>query len=149
MKYFLTLFTLLVFTVHSFSQDLSNYNLDDGVIAEGYDVVSYFSNKAVKGKKSKSYNYKDITFYFSSNENLQTFIKNPEMYMPQYGGYCAYAIAQKGEKVGINPKTFEIRDNKLYLFYDMFFTNTLDMWLENNPEQLKKQADDNWIKIIE
>jgi len=71
------------------------------------------------------------------------------MYMPQYGGYCAYAIAKKGEKVSINPKTFEIRDNKLYLFYDMFFTNTLDMWLENNPEQLKKQADDNWIKIIE
>jgi len=147
MKYLFTIFTLLFISVQTFSQDVKNYNLDNGVVAEGYDVVCYFSNKAMKGKKSKSYTYKDLTFYFATNKNLETFKGNPEMYIPQYGGYCAYAIAKKSEKVSINPKTFEIRNGKLYLFYNAFFTNTLDMWLNDNPDTLQKQADINWIEM--
>jgi len=69
------------------------------------------------------------------------------MYVPQYGGYCAYAIAKNGKKVSINPKTFEIRDDKLYLFYNSWGTNTLDMWVKQGPEALQKKADSTWEKI--
>ena len=80
-------------------------------------------------------------------ENLEKFNADPEYYTPQYGGYCAYAIGKNGDKVKIDPKTFEIRDGKLYLFYHTFFANTLEKWLEEGAEELKKDADKNWIKI--
>ncbi|MFY7670650.1 YHS domain-containing (seleno)protein [Tenacibaculum sp. MEBiC06402] len=137
---------ILFISLTAFSQE-ENYNLKKGAVANGYDVVAYFSNKAVKGSKKLSYTYDDVVFQFSSTENLNTFKANPKKYIPQYGGYCAYAIGVKGEKVGINPKTFEIRDGKLYLFYNSWGTNTLKLWLDENPEELKVKADKNWLSI--
>ena len=49
-----------------------------------------------------------------------------------------------GKKVGIDPKTFELRNGKLYLFYNKGKTNTLELWLKESPEKLKIQADKNW-----
>ena len=69
------------------------------------------------------------------------------MYVPQYGGYCAYAIADKGKKVSIDPETFEIRDGKLYLFYNAWGTNTLKMWLKEDVKGLQEKADKNWEDI--
>lgn len=143
MKY---LFTIL-FLASNFTISSQNYNLKKGFVAEGYDVVSYFSNKTEKGNKQYVTSYDGVKFKFSSQENLETFKNNPKKYIPAYGGYCAYAIGVKGEKVSINPKTFEIRDGKLYLFYNSWGTNTLQLWIEEGVEDLKKKADTNWKKI--
>ncbi|CAL2102263.1 conserved exported protein of unknown function [Tenacibaculum sp. 190130A14a] len=137
-------FLMLLFSTIAFSQQ---YNVKKGAIANGYDVVSYFDNEAKKGKKDFSTIYDGVKFRFSSRKNLEKFKKSPTSYIPQYGGYCAYAIGKTGEKVAINPKTFEIRDNKLYLFYNAWGTNTLDLWLKEGAEDLQKQADINWPKI--
>lgn len=145
MKQIYTLF-LLFFTLVSCSQK-ADFNIQKKAVAEGYDVVSYFSNTAVKGKKNYATKYQDATFLFSSQENLDTFLASPEKYVPQYGGYCAYAIAVKSEKVSIDPKTFEIRDGKLYLFYNSWGMNTLELWLKEKPENLKQKADKNWCAI--
>ncbi|CAL2080795.1 YHS domain-containing (seleno)protein [Tenacibaculum sp. 190524A02b] len=139
------LFILLFITSTAFSQN--NYNTKKGAVANGYDVVAYFNNEAKKGTKKHSTVYDNVTFRFSSKKNLTTFKEAPEKYIPQYGGYCAYAIGKNGKKVGIDPKTFEIRDNKLYLFYNSWGTNTLKLWLKEQPETLRKQADKNWILI--
>lgn len=72
---------------------------------------------------------------------------NPQKYIPQYGGYCAYAIGAKGKKFSINPNTYEIRDGKLYLFYNEGKTNTLQLWLDYGADNLKEKADKNWQKI--
>lgn len=143
MKKIVTLLVLLFSTV-AFAQQ---YNTKKGAVANGYDVVSYFSNEAKKGKKEFSTTHDGVKFRFSSSENLKKFKENPKHYIPQYGGFCAYAIGKTGEKVAINPKTFEIRDNKLYLFYNSWGTNTLDLWLKEGAEDLQKQADINWPKI--
>ena len=135
---------LLLISTSLFSQQ---YNTKNGAIANGYDVVSYFNNKAEKGKNEFSTTHDGVNFRFSSKENLKTFKENPKQYIPQYGGYCAYAIGKTGEKVSINPKTFEIRDNKLYLFYNSWGTNTLDLWKRENPKELQQQADKNWKKL--
>jgi len=111
------------------------------------EAKSFFSNKAVKGNKKISTKYKGVSFLFSSQKNLQLFQKSPVKYIPQYGGYCAYAIGKTGKKVSINPKTFEIRNHKLYLFYNSWGTNTLKLWQQENPEKLRKQANKNWKKI--
>ena len=125
-----------------------NYNTKKGAIANGYDVVAYFNNKATKGNKKISTTFDGVKFLFSTKENLAKFKKAPEKYVPQYGGYCAYAIGKSAEKVSINPKTFEIRDGKLYLFYNAWGTNTLDLWIKEGAEELKNSADKNWKKLI-
>lgn len=124
-----------------------NYYTKKGAVAKGYDVVSYFNNEAKQGNKKLSTEYDGVKFYFSSQENLDVFKANPTKYVPQYGGFCAYAMGVKGSKVSVNPETFEIRDGKLYLFYNRGSTNTLDLWTKEGAEELKTKADKNWKKI--
>lgn len=124
-----------------------NFNLKNGFIAEGYDVVSYFNNQAVKGNQQFIAEFEGVKFKFSSKENLVVFRENPTKYLPQYAGFCSYAIGKNGEKVSINPKTFEIRDGKLYLFFNSWGTNTLELWQKEGPEKLQQKADENWKKI--
>ena len=96
-------------------------------------------------KPKKSYN--GAKYKFSSQEHLTTFKTNPEKYVPQYGGFCAYAISEKGKKVSINPEAFEVRNGKLYLFYKTFFTNTLESWQEGDTKNMINKANSNWKKI--
>ena len=137
-------FFLLLFCLASYSQNI-DYNAKK-FVAEGYDVVSYFKNKPLKGNTNFIIEYEGAKFRFSSNENLKAFNKNPTKYIPQYGGYCAYAMSY-GDKVKIDPETYEIRDEKLYLFYNSWGTNTLSKWLSENPKELKTHADKNWDEV--
>jgi YHS domain-containing protein len=145
MKNFITILLLSISTSF-FAQ---NYNTKQGFVAEGYDVVSYFNNKAEKGNREFTTEFDGVKFKFSSKENLEIFKKSPKKYIPQYGGYCAYALGVKAGKVDVNPKTFEIRDGKLYLFYDSWGTNTFELWKKEGVEKLQKQANKNRLKIID
>jgi YHS domain-containing protein len=124
------------------------FNLDNGVGASGYDPVAYFlQNAAVKGSKDIATVYEGVTWYFSSATNKAAFQKDPAKYEPAYGGWCAYAMGANGEKVNVDPKTFKITGGRLYLFYNRFFTNTLNSW--NKDElNLMKHADANWQKTF-
>ena len=85
----------------------------------GYDTVAYFvENKAVKGSSDYVTEYKGATWYFSSQKHLDMFVKDPEKYAPQYGGYCAWAIAAKNDFASADPNEWTIVDGKLYLNYD-------------------------------
>lgn len=147
----LVLFLLILVSGISFAQNdakrVNQYNLENKVAIHGYDPVEYFSQgKAIKGKKDISTSYQGVIYDFSSNENKNTFLKNPSKYEPQYGGWCAYAMGSSGEKVEINPETFKIVDGKLYLFYNAYFNNTFKSW-NKDESNLKTQADNNWKKI--
>jgi YHS domain-containing protein len=153
MKYLLSFITLAVFSLSVTAQDAAalrkkNFNLDDGIAIKGYDPVAYFSqNKAVKGKKELAVSYQGILYYFSTAENKEAFKASPFKYEPEYGGWCAYAMGNTGEKVSVDPETFKIVNGKLYLFYNRFFTNTLKDW-NKNEASLKKAADLNWPKLF-
>jgi YHS domain-containing protein len=136
----------------TFAQDVSlrkkEYNLDDGVAISGYDPVAYFTmHKAVKGSKDNAVVDQGVTYYFASPADVGEFKKDPAKYEPAYGGWCAYAMGNSGEKVSVDPKTFKLVDGKLNLFYNKFFSNTLTSWNKDEPN-LKKKADSNWAKII-
>ncbi|MEO6455240.1 MAG: YHS domain-containing (seleno)protein [Ginsengibacter sp.] len=110
---------------------------------EGYDPVAYFQQaKAVKGEKANSYIWNNATWYFSSPENMNLFKKAPDMYAPQFGGYCSFAVS-KGFTAKIDPFAWIIIDGKLYLFNDESFKNK---WIKDEKENLEKDKM-NWQGI--
>lgn len=155
MKGTLTLVTIILFGFagyhNSMAQisgyDLKHYNLNKGLALQGYDPVAYFTeNKAIEGSENISHTLEGVTYYFKSVKNRQLFIKKPQQYAPQYGGYCAYAMAE-GDKVRIDPETFKIIDGKLFLYYNFRFTNTLKSWDKDQVNLLPK-ANKAWSKIV-
>ncbi len=153
MKAIFFLAATLMFSIAANAQDATglrkkHFNLSNGVAIEGYDPVAYFTQKkAVKGSKSQSVYYQGATYYFSSVANKEAFKAAPAKYEPEYGGWCAYAMGDNGEKVSVDPGTFKIVAGKLYLFYNRFLTNTLKDW-NKNEAALKMAADANWPKLF-
>ncbi|MFT7031818.1 MAG: YHS domain-containing protein [Cyclobacteriaceae bacterium] len=127
----------------------AHLNLDKSDKAiQGYDPVSYFSeNRAEKGSKHFQSESGGATYWFKNQENKNLFQNNQTKYTPIYGGWCAYAMGINGDKVKIDPDSFKIIDGKLYLFYNFYFTNTLEKWNEDEAS-FKKIADLNWSKIV-
>ena len=124
-----------------------NYNIRKDVALEGYDPVSYFNHQPLEGKEDIHFAYQGITYRFSDPANLLKFRANPEKYGPAYGGWCAYAMGETGEKVKIDPETYKIIDGKLYLFYNFWSNNTLTDW-NKNEKQLKTKGHQNWKKFV-
>jgi YHS domain-containing protein len=122
-------------------------NLKDGVALEGYDPVSYFRNAPAKGKKDLRFTYNGATYLFSTGENLAEFRANPGRYEPAYGGWCAYAMGDSGEKVKVDPETYKIVDDRLYLFYNFWGNNTLKSW-NKDESRLRAAADRNWDNLL-
>jgi len=144
---FVVAFLSLTAAAQSISKRATTFNLENSVAIQGYDPVAYFiQKKAIEGKSNLTTTYEGVIYHFSSKDNKDLFLKNPASFEAQYGGWCAYAMGSSGEKVEIDPKTFKIIDNKLDLFYNAFFNNTLKSW--NKDEiNLKKKADLNWKKF--
>lgn len=137
---------LMLFSIIALGQN-KNYNTKKGFVANGYDVVGYFDGRATQGEDTYVAEHDGVKFKFMNSTNLEKFKANPGKYAPKYGGYCAYAVAVSGKKVSVNPETFEIRNGELFLFYNSGKNNTLELWLEESPDELKEQADKNWEKI--
>ncbi len=125
-----------------------HFELEDGIGLQGYDPVSYFTEKEPKkGSKKIEATYKSVTYRFASEANKATFLADPAKYEPAYGGWCAYAFAANGNKMQPDAETYKISDGKLYLFYNSFFNNTLPKWNEDEAN-MKKKANEVWQKIL-
>ncbi|MCW7462153.1 YHS domain-containing (seleno)protein [Leptospira limi] len=118
-----------------------------GVALDGYDPVSYFSNQPTKGKSEIISQYKGIIYYFSSFENKRKFDKHPDQFEPEYGGWCAFAMGESGDKVEVDPLRYKIIKGKINLFYNGTFGDTLIPWNENEKELIPK-ANANWKEIM-
>ncbi|MEH6646100.1 YHS domain-containing (seleno)protein [Sulfitobacter sp.] len=125
---------------------------DTGFAVSGYDVVAYFSlpqnpvgqvqTAPVEGNKSITADYNGTTFAFSSEANREAFVADPEKYVPQYDGHCAYGVA-KGGKVPGNPNLWRIIDDKLYL---NITKNVVGFWEEDIPGNLTL-SEGNWPSL--
>lgn len=116
----------------------------DRAAIRGYDPVSYFTeNQAVEGSKDFSYEYNGALWLFSTEVNRIAFQADPEKYAPQYGGYCAYAVA-RGSSASSKPEYFTIHDGKLYL---NFSSSVYKKWTEEKEEYIEK-ADENWPTVL-
>lgn len=117
---------------------------DGGTAIRGVDTVAYFAgNGPVEGKADFSHEWKDAKWLFASAENRDKFAADPMRYAPQYGGYCAFAIA-KGKTKSIVPEAWTIIDDKLYLNYSL---RVRDKWREDTAGWIKR-ADENWPGVL-
>ncbi|WP_374354967.1 YHS domain-containing (seleno)protein [Chitinimonas sp.] len=118
------------------------FQTEDGAI-RGYDPVAYFTqHKPVKGDKQFTSKWQDAEWHFANEANLKAFEANPEKYAPQYGGYCAYGVAQ-GYTPETDPAAFKVVNNKLYLNLSQA---VLKKWSKDIKGYVK-DADENWPKL--
>ncbi len=146
---FLAIFVGAVFATSALAVQQANaaqpqfYSTGSGAIG-GHDVVAYFTQgKAVKGSAQHQTRWNGADWRFASAENLEAFLKSPERYVPQYGGYCAYGVSQ-GYAVKIDPTAFTINNGRLYLNYSRSVSAT---WRADIPGYVKA-ANKNWPAVL-
>lgn len=113
--------------------------------AGGYDVVAYFAQgAAVEGSDKFTTVYKGATFRFASAANLARFKADPAAYAPQYGGYCAWAVANGYTAKG-DPRHWKIVGGKLYLNYN---GDIQSKWVRDIPGFIRK-GNANWPAVLD
>lgn len=127
----------------------AKWNTDShNVVLNGYDVVAYRTmDKAVLGSAAYVAKYDGVEFHFSTPANLAAFQKDPARYVPQYHGFCAFAVGANDAKVPANPKTFKLYNGKLLVFFNDLWKgkqfNTKIPW-NANEQALYAKAEQNW-----
>ena len=140
----LLLIAALFFSPAALAQKPPVFSDRDGAI-RGHDAVAYFDQKGpVKGSKQFGHPWSGATWYFASAENRDRFAAAPEQFAPQYGGYCAYAVAE-GNTADIDPAAWSIVDGKLYLNYSL---RIRERWRRDIPGYIRK-ADGNWPAVLQ
>lgn len=106
-----------------------------GIAILGYDPVAYFTEgKPAKGQDRFVHEWMGAKWKFASQRNLDLFRADPARYAPQYGGYCAYGVAQDN-LVSIEPDKFSVIDGKLYLNYD---AEVQAIWLRDPARYIRR-----------
>lgn len=116
-----------------------------GLALAGHDPVAYFTlGRPTPGDPAIESLWRGARWRFASEANRALFEAGPERYAPQYGGYCAWAVAQ-GYTAPADPAAFRIEGGKLYLNYDR---SVQLRWEQDIPGHIRK-ADANWPKVLE
>ena len=112
---------------------------------QGYDTVAYFTaGGATKGSAEFTADYKGAEWRFASQSNRDAFLANPEQYAPQYGGYCAWAVAQGYTAKG-DANHWKVVDGRLYLNYN---AKVKKDWEVDIPGFIQS-GDANWPTVLE
>lgn len=112
----------------------------ENLAIRGYDTVSYFAESgAIKGKPEFEFVWNGAKWLFSSKENMEKFQKNPEIYAPQFGGYCSFAVSH-GYTADGDPEAWKVVDGKLYLNYSQ---KVKEKW-EAEQQKLIEDGNKNW-----
>ncbi|MEM9060884.1 MAG: YHS domain-containing (seleno)protein [Pseudomonadota bacterium] len=116
-----------------------------GTAIDGTDAVAYFTEgRPIEGSSDFTHEWNGATWRFSSAENRDLFAADPAKYAPQYGGYCAWAVAQ-GYTASTDPEAWKIVDGKLYLNYNK---DVQSRWETDIPGHIAS-GDANWPKVLE
>lgn len=106
---------------------------------QGYDVVGYFvDGQAMTGVPEHQREWDERRYRFATSAHEQSFVGNPERYLPQFAGFCATGISL-GVKVVADPRLWKIVDGKLYVFASAEARDEVD----KDPEILRR-AEREW-----
>jgi YHS domain-containing protein len=114
---------------------------EKGLAIRGYDPVAYFTDgRPLMGQERFESSYQGAAWRFASAEHKAAFDADPGRYLPQYGGYCAWAVAAKNEAFPINPAAWRIVDGRLYLN----FSQDVQKDWEKDIRGFIAKGDSNW-----
>jgi hypothetical protein len=114
-KIWSSLVLLCMLATPALAGDLVNVSGASGFALDGYDPVAFFTEGTpAHGNPGITAAHKGATYMFASKSHKEMFTQNPEKYLPQYGGYCAYGVAV-GALFPVDINTWQIRNGKLYL----------------------------------
>ena len=127
--------------------DAAFWYQNDGVAADGADVVAFFGlaagDKGVPGSDAHVAEWNGARWLFTDAANLAAFTASPEKYAPQFGGYCAYAVSQ-GYTAHGDRNAWTVHDGKLYLNFNKSVRKRWSRDIEGNIA--KGQA--NWPNVL-
>jgi hypothetical protein len=109
----------------------------------GYDPVSYFDGAPAKGDARFTMTLQGVEYRFASAANRARFGASPDAFLPQYGGYCAWAVS-RGYTAKSDPLAWKVVNGKLYLNYDL---SVQKRWAADIPGNVAK-ADKNWPQVL-
>lgn len=119
-------------------------NSSTGVAINRADTVAYFTQSdLVYGQDEIFAEWKGAKWLFASVENRDLFVANPDKYAPQYGGYCAFALAQNAIASSV-PEAWTVHNGKLYLNYSL---GVRRQW-GTDPDGFIARADGNWPAVL-
>jgi YHS domain-containing protein len=114
-----------------------------GLAIKGYDPVAYFREGVpAKGLADLRLPYKGVTYLFKTPANRDAFRATPDKFLPEYGGFCAYGVAN-GYKADIDPAAFTLVGGKLYLNYN---AQVKADWQKDTMGHIRR-ADDRWPQV--
>ncbi len=116
---------------------------EDLVMLKGFSPISYFEGKAEQGNPNFMASHEGVTYYFTSEEQLQTFQQTPEKYLPTFGGYCAYGVAN-GKHLDVDPENFKIYEGRLLLFLKTEAMDAREAWESGNEKRQWNDAKAMW-----
>lgn len=112
-----------------------------GIALGGTDTVAYFTDgKPVMGSQTYAAEWNGAAWHFANAENRDTFAAAPEKYAPQYGGFCAWAVAARKKLYSTQPENWTIENGRLYLNYN---DNIQKKW-ETDKQGFIAKGDLNW-----
>lgn len=109
----------------------------------GFDPVAFFTVSApTEGNAKFAAVHERATYYFASQQNLDTFEADPAKYAPAFGGFCAFGVSV-GKKFDGNPRYWKISGGKLYLNLNEEIAQAFN---KDVPGSIAK-AEKNWATI--
>jgi YHS domain-containing protein len=110
----------------------------------GYDPVSYrdLTVSPQQGRDDLVFEHAGVRYLFATEENRERFERKPELFLPQYAGWCAMSLAL-GDYICPNYTNFKLQKGQLYLFEKTMFTDGRVLW-DANPGGNRERADQNW-----
>jgi YHS domain-containing protein len=137
--------SLALATTITWAKDLVNCDAASKTGLQGYDPVAFFTDaRATKGSPLITGEHKGVTYLFASEEHKAVFAKDPEKYLPAYGGYCAYGVSIN-KLFPVEIDTWEIVDGRLVLQYNQDIRHK---FAQDQAANFSK-AEANWPKLVE
>ena len=140
----LPLFGLFPATVREASaQSLVTWVLTDpltGLAIEGMDPVSYFTEPTpLEGSPEFEFEWMGAPWLFANAANRDIFMRNPEIYAPQYGGHGAMSMS-RGFLSDADPDIYLVHKQRLYLFYSASNREAFRL----APDAAALKAEEHW-----